>query len=291
MLYGSVVALVTPFKNNEIDIPAFKDLLDWQIAEGTNGILVCGSTGESMTLSPDEQGQLIEVAVQHVNKRVPVMAGTSAIDTKQTTALTKQAEDLGADMALIVTPPYIKPSQDALYRHYVAVADSTSLPIMLYNNPGRAAINIEIDTVLRLAEVPNIFGLKDAHPNVDRATHIRRDADADFCLMSGEDATAAGYLGQGGDGCVSVTANVAPALCSAMQKAWRDGDRDAFADARNRLHALNKALFMETNPCPVKAAVHMLGKCGPELREPLTQVSEQTISHLQSVMKDLGLKG
>ncbi len=289
MFKGSIVALITPFVHDQIDEPAFVKLLNWQIQEGTDAIVVCGSTGESLTTSMAEQARLIELGVTTVNKRVPVIAGTAAIDTAQTVRLSQQAEHLGADGLLIVTPPYIKPSQEALYQHYKAVAKSTSLPIILYNNPSRAAIEIELDTVERLSLIKNIIGLKDATPLLDRTTHLRRSLGKDFLLMSGEDATAASYLAQGGDGCISVTANVAPRLCSELQKAWASRDLDKFAKIRDQLHPLNKSLFIETNPCPVKYAVSLLGFCQPELRAPLLTVNENTREKLLSTMKELGL--
>jgi 4-hydroxy-tetrahydrodipicolinate synthase len=289
MFKGSIVALITPFVNDHIDEQAFVKLLNWQVQEGTDAIVVCGSTGESMTMTGDEQARLIELAVATVNKRVPVIAGTAAIDTAQTIRLTQQADRLGADGILIVTPPYIKPSQEALYQHYKAIAASTTLPIILYNNPSRAAVEIELATVERLAQIKNIVGLKDATPGIDRTTHLRRSLGKEFLLFSGEDATAAGYLAHGGDGCISVTANVAPRLCAELQKAWRERDLDAFATIRDMLHPLNKSLFIETNPCPVKYAVSLLGFCEPELRAPLLTVNENSKSHLKETMKQLGL--
>jgi len=289
MFKGSIVALITPFAHDQIDEPAFVKLLNWQIQEGTDAIVVCGSTGESLTTSMAEQARLIELAVATVNKRVPVIAGTAAIDTAQTIKLSQQAERLGSDGLLIVTPPYIKPSQEALYQHYKAVAESTALPIILYNNPGRAAVEIELETVERLSLIKNIIGLKDATPVLDRTTHLRRSLGKDFLLMSGEDSTAASYLAQGGDGCISVTANVAPRLCSDLQKAWVSRDLDKFAIIRNQLHPLNKSLFIETNPCPVKYAVSLLGFCKPELRAPLLTVNENTRQKLLSTMRELGL--
>jgi 4-hydroxy-tetrahydrodipicolinate synthase len=289
MLKGSIVALITPFVEDKIDEQAFVNLLNWQVDEGTDGIVVCGSTGESLTMSMAEQARLIELAVATVNKRVPVIAGTAAIDTAQTVRLSQQAESLGADAVLVVTPPYIKPSQDGLYNHYKSVADNTSLPVMPYNNPSRAAIEIELSTMERLAAIKNIIGLKDATPGIDRTTHLRRALGPDFLLFSGEDATAAGYLAHGGNGCISVSANVAPRLCADFQRAWRERDLDKFAYLRDLLHPLHKSLFIETNPCPVKYAVSLLGKCNPELRAPLTVVNENTQGQLRSVLKGLKL--
>lgn len=289
MFKGSIVALITPFVNDQIDESAFIKLLNWQIQEGTDAIVVCGSTGESLTTSADEQARLIKLAVATVAGRVPVIAGTAAIDTAQTIYLTQQAERLGANGALIVTPPYIKPSQEGLYQHYKAIAEATKLPIILYNNPGRAAINIELETVERLAGIKNIVALKDATPVLDRTTHLRRSLGNDFILLSGEDSTAASYLAQGGDGCISVTANVAPRLCKALQQAWVDRDLDAFAKVRDQLHPLNKSLFIETNPCPVKYAVSLLGFCQPELRAPLMTVNENSQKQLRETMQQLGL--
>ncbi len=289
MFKGSIVALITPFKNDRVDEAAYVKLINWQIEQGTDGIVACASTGESITMSPEEQAHLIELAVKTVAGRVPVIAGTSAITTAQTVFLTQQAERLGAQCALIVTPPYIKPSQESLYQHYAAVAAATKLPIILYNNPARAIVNIELETVERLAKIKNIIGLKDATPELDRTTHLRRSLGKDFLLLSGEDSTAAGYLAQGGDGCISVTANVAPRLCADLQKAWATRDMDTFARVRDQLHPLNKSMFFETNPCPVKYAVSLLGFCSPELRAPLMVVNENTKNRVKTIMQELGL--
>lgn len=289
MFRGSIVALVTPFAQGRVDEEAYVKLINWQIEQGTHGIAACVSTGESFSMSLDEQARVIELAVQTVAGRVPVLAGTSAITTGHCIQLTQQAERLGADAVLIVTPPYIKPSQNGLYEHYAAVAEATKLPIILYNNPARTVVNIELETVERLARISNIIGLKDACPELDRTTHLRRSLGQDFLLLSGEDATAAGYLAHGGDGCISVTANVAPRLCADLQKAWSSRDWDTFARIRDQLHPLNKSMFFETNPCPVKYAVSLLGFCSPEMRAPLQVVNENTQKRLQSIMKELGL--
>lgn len=288
-MHGSIVALITPFQNDQPDYKAFEHLLEWQIAEGTSALLICGSTGESMTMTQSEQAGLIRRAVEVVKGRVPVIAGTSAIDTKQTVALTQQAEALGADYALIVVPPYIKPSQAGLLHHYSTVAKESRLPIILYNNPARSVVNIDTETILKLAEVPGIVGLKDACPDIGRTTTLRRMLGADFMLFSGEDGTAAAYLAHGGDGCISVTANVAPKLCAQLQAAWRNRDLDAFAQYRDQLDELNRVLFIETNPCPVKYAVSLLGKCEPQLRAPLQVVNENTKQRIQTTLKQLGI--
>lgn len=289
MFKGSIVALITPFLNDRIDESSLSSLLDWQIAEGTSAIVACGSTGESMTMNAEEQAHLIKFSVEAVNKRVPVIAGTAAIDTRQTVYLTQQAERLGADAAIIVAPPYIKPSQEAIYHHYRTVASNTLLPIILYNNPGRAVANIEIPTVLRLAEINNIIGLKDATPHIERATYLRRTLGPKFNLLSGEDTTAAGYLAQGGDGCISAIANVVPRLSAQMHEAWQKGDLSKFATYRDQLDLLQGAVFLESNPCGVKYAVSLLGKCQPHLRAPLMPTNENTQSLVREAMKKLGL--
>lgn len=289
MFKGSIVALVTPFLNGKIDEAAFKSLLNWHIEEGTSAIVVCGSTGESMTMSQEEQAHLIKIAKETIKGKVPLIAGTSAIGTQQTIALTQQAEELGADAALIVVPPYIKPSKAGIYQHYANVAASVTLPIILYNNPARSVVNLEVDTIVELAKIPNIVGLKDSSPDLSRTTLLRRLLGPKFSLLSGEDGSAAAYLAQGGDGWISVTANVAPRLCAKMQKAWMERNLDDFATYRDQLDQLIRVLFLETNPCPVKYAVSVLGKCQPHLRAPLQVVNESTQGQIKTVMKNLGL--
>lgn len=289
MFKGSIVALITPFKNDRVDEEAFIKLLDWHITQGTEAVAVCCSTGESFTLARTEQSRLISLAVEHVAGRVPIIAGTAAIDTAQTIELTQQAESLGASAALIITPPYIKPSQEGLFQYYSRVAENTSLPIILYNNPSRSAVNLEIETVIRLAQIPNIIGLKDATNQLDRTTIIRAAVGPDFCLMCGEDALVAGYLAQGGSGSITCVANVAPKLCADLVRAWHAGDLKTFAQLRDQLVPLSRSLFIETNPCPVKYAMSLLGFCTSELRSPLQGVNENSQQHILSTMKALGL--
>lgn len=289
MFQGSTVALITPFLNDHIDEPALAHLLNWHIEEGTDAVVVCGSTGESMLMNADEQAQVIEQSVATMSKRIPVIAGTAAIDTRQTVYLTQQAERLGADAALIVIPPYIKPSQVAIYHHFRTIAENTSLPIIIYNNPGRSIVNVCVTTVERLAEIPNIIGLKDSTPHIERTTYLRRTLGPEFLLVSGEDTTVAGYLAQGGDGWISVIGNAAPRLCANFVAAWKAGDMAKFATYRNQLDLLQNAVLLETNPCGIKYAVSLLGKCLPHLRAPLMQVSENTQNQVRQTMQQLGL--
>ena len=289
MFKGSIVALITPFINDQIDEAAFVRLLNWHVDQGTEAVVVCGSTGESFTLRRNEQARLIELAVKTIAGRIPVIAGTAAIDTAQTIELTQQAESLKADGVLIITPPYIKPSQEGLYQYYKAIAENTALPIILYNNPTRTAVTLEVETVVRLASISNIVGLKDATQQLERATLIRAAVGPDFCLMGGEDALVAGYLAQGGSGSITCMANVAPKLCAQMVRAWHDRDMDTFTRMRDQLVPLSRSLFVETNPCPVKYAMSLLGFCEAGLRSPLQSVNENSKQQILSTMKALGL--
>ncbi|HXP95583.1 MAG TPA: 4-hydroxy-tetrahydrodipicolinate synthase [Telmatospirillum sp.] len=270
---GSITSLVTPFKNGHVDERAFAFLCERQIDRGAAGLVVCGTTGEASTLDHREQTLLIRLAVETVGGRIPVIAGAGSNSTDTATDLAYQAEWLGADAILCVVPYYNRPTQEGLFQHFRAVQSKTSLPLLLYDVPSRTGARLALGTIARLAELPNIVGIKDASGDLERFVALRRTLGTDFLLLSGDDATAAAALASGSDGCVSVSANVAPALCAALHRAWADRDVDRFQRLRDLLDALSTALFMESNPIPVKWALARLGLIQDELRLPLTPLS------------------
>lgn len=289
MFHGSITALITPFKNGEIDWPAFDDLVEWQIAQGIHGLVFCGTTGESPTLTNDEHKRIVERGVALVKKRIPVIAGTGTNATAKTIELTKHALDAGADAALIVTPYYNKPTQDGLYAHYEAVAKSVHIPIIIYNIPGRCIVDMSVDTMARLAMIPNIVGVKDATSDLTRVKKTKAAIHKSFCQLSGDDLTTLGFLQEGGDGCISVVSNIAPALSAELQQSWRDGNPAITADIDKRLLPLSKALFVETSPAPVKYAASRLGLCTYEVRLPMLRATEKARQAVDSAMEAAGL--
>lgn len=289
MFKGSFVALLTPFKNGELDKAAFKSFVEWQIAEGTNGVVPVGTTGESPTLSHDEHDEVIELCIEATAGRVPVVAGTGSNSTAEALRLTKNAKAAGADAALIVTPYYNKPTQDGLYRHYATIAEAVDIPILIYNIPGRSIIDMSVETMAKLAEIPNIVGVKDASADPTRPMHTSAAINGDFCQLSGEDATIVPFLAGGGDGCISVTANVAPRLCAALHSAWQARDLDTVMDLQARLMPLHDAMFCEASPGPVKYAASLLGKCEAETRLPLCEIADSSKSQVEAAMKSTGL--
>jgi 4-hydroxy-tetrahydrodipicolinate synthase len=292
MFRGSIAALITPFgADGKVDEGAFQGFVDWQIQEGTHGLVPCGTTGESPTLSHAEHERVIELCIEVAKGRVPVIAGTGSNSTAEAISLTRRAQQAGADGALIVTPYYNKPTQEGLYQHYKAVHDATDLPIIIYNIPGRSVVDMSVATMARLAELPRIVGVKDATADLARPLRTRVEIGADFCQLSGEDATATAFLAQGGVGCISVTANVAPALCAQVQDAWAAGDLPQMGALRDRLMPLHHALFVETSPAPIKYAVSLLGRCREDLRLPLVPVSEATRKLVREAMTVAGVLG
>jgi len=249
----------------------------------------CGTTGESPALEHDEQERLIALCVEVAKGRAPVIAGTGSNSTAHTIAATRAAKAAGADAALIVCPYYNKPTQEGLYQHFKAVHDAVELPIIIYNIPGRSAVDMSNATMARLAKLPNIVGVKDATNDLARPLKMRVEIDPEFCLLSGEDGTAVAYLAQGGDGCISVTANVAPRLCSEMHEAWQKGDVATVRRINERLIPLHDALFVETSPAPVKYAASLLGRCTAEVRQPLCQLMPETQEKVQRAMRGAGL--
>lgn len=291
MFKGSITALITPFADGEIDWKAFDSLVERQIAEGSHGVVPCGTTGESPTLSHDEHKKIVERTVQIVAKRIPVIAGTGSNATREAIELTAHALKAGADAALVVTPYYNKPTQDGLYAHYKTLADAVAIPIIIYNIPGRSVIDMSIDTMARLAEFKNIVGVKDATADLARPLNLLNKVGPDFCQLSGEDATATAFLAQGGHGCISVTSNAAPALCAQMHEAWQNGDLATMAQCRDALAPLHKALFIESSPAPVKYAANAMGLCRDEVRLPLVKASDAARKAVDAALEFAGLTG
>ena len=288
-LRGVYTALITPFKNGKIDDNAYADLINWQIEQGVSGVIPCGTTGEAATLSYEEHEHVIELCIEVVNKRVTVIAGTGSNCTDEAIRLGLAAKKAGADYLLSVTPYYNKPSQEGLYRHFKRLAEVVDAPHILYNVPGRTGIDLAVDTVARLAQIPNIVGIKDAHIDLSRPVKMRQVVPDTFSLLSGEDATAAAFLAQGGDGVISVTSNIAPKMLSDMHKAWWSGDMETFGKIRDRLIDVHTAMFCESNPCPVKYAVSLLGKCENSVRLPLWDISAASKEKVETAMRKAGI--
>lgn len=290
MFHGSFTALVTPMhEDGRIDDEAFIRLIDWQIAEGTNGIVPVGTTGESPTLSHDEHKHVVELAVKTAKGRIPVMAGAGSNSTAEAIGLARHAEAAGADAVLVVTPYYNKPTQEGLYRHFKAIAESMALPVFIYNIPGRSVVDMSVETMARLAEIKNIAGVKDATANLTRPLHTTRACGAEFIQLSGEDHTVLAFLASGGHGCISVTANVAPRLCAEMHGAWAKGDLKTAMEIQQRLVPLHDSMFCESNPGPVKYAASRLGFGSNHVRLPLAPVSAASAAKVQAAMRDAGL--
>lgn len=289
MLKGSIVAIVTPFKKGKVDERAFGDLIEWHISQGTNGIVPCGTTGESATLDYKEHYRVIELTVKTVNKRIPVIAGTGANATDETIMITKQAKKLGADAALLVSPYYNKPTQEGLYRHYKAVAEAIDIPIVLYNVPGRTAVNILPPTVARLAEIENIVAIKEATGDMKQVSEVIRLCGDRMTVVSGDDFTTLPLLALGGNGVISVTANVAPKDVSMMCSLWMKGQHDRARAIHYKLEPLNASMFIETNPIPVKTALALMGRIQEEFRLPLCEMSSANKDKLRKVLGDLKL--
>jgi 4-hydroxy-tetrahydrodipicolinate synthase len=293
MFTGSIVALITPFTadGGGIDEKAFQSLVEWQIAEGTDGLVPVGTTGESPTVSHQEHKRIVELCVEAAAGRVPVIAGTGSNCTAEAVELAKHAKAAGADGQLTVTPYYNKPTQEGLYQHFKAIHDAAELPIIIYNIPPRSVIDMSIATMARLAKLPNIVGVKDATMDLARPLATRLSCGEDFSILSGEDATALALMAQSGDGCISVTANIAPRLCADMHDAWNKGD---FATARKineLLLPLHDSLFCESNPGPVKYAASLMGLANAKTRLPLAEIAEASKARVQGALETAGLLG
>ncbi len=286
---GSFTALVTPFKGDSVDQGAFRDLVEWQIAEGTNGLVPVGTTGESPTLSHDEHKQVVEWCIDQAKGRVPVVAGAGSNSTREAVELARHAEEAGADAVLVVTPYYNKPTQEGLYQHFKAINDAIGIPIIMYNIPARSVIDMSVDTMKRLYELKNIAGVKDATASMVRVSQQRAAVGEGFNQLSGEDATALGFMAHGGHGCISVTSNVAPRLCAEFQSACLRGDYATALNLQDKLMPLHQNLFIETSPAPVKYALSVLGKVAETLRLPMVPLGEKSKAAVRDAMVHAGL--
>jgi len=286
---GSITALITPFKKGELDEPALRHIIEWQLKEGSNGLVPVGTTGESPTLSHREHMRVVKCCVEIAGGRVPVIAGAGSNSTQEAVELTKHAKEVGADAALSVTPYYNKPTQEGLYRHFATIAEAVDIPIILYNIPGRSIVEISTETMARLAKIPNIIGVKDATGNLARASRDRAALPSSFIQLSGDDATALGFMAHGGRGCISVTSNVAPRLCAEFQAACLAGDFAKAISYQDRLMALHDALFCEASPAPTKYAASLLGLCEPEARLPIVPMTDKGCETVRQAMRAAGL--
>jgi 4-hydroxy-tetrahydrodipicolinate synthase len=286
---GSLTALVTPFRDGAVDEAAFRAHVNWQIESGTHGLVPVGTTGESPTLTHEEHKNVVQICVEEARGRVPVVAGAGSNNTAEAIDFSRHAEEAGADALLVVTPYYNKPTQEGLYQHFKAINDAVGIPILIYNIPARSVIDMSVDTMKRLYELKNIAGVKDATANVARVSLQRQAMGEEFIQLSGEDATALGFMAHGGHGCISVSANVAPRLCSEFQEACLEGDYGTSLRVQDRLMPLHSALFVETNPAPAKYALSVLDRMSDEVRLPMVPVGETTKSTVRAAMVHAGL--
>ena len=286
---GSAPALVTPFKDGAFDEAAFRALVDWQIGQGSHALVPCGTTGESPTLSHDEHMHVVEVCIRETRGRVPVIAGAGSNNTHEAISLARHAEKAGADAVLVVTPYYNRPSQDGLYRHFKAVNDAVGIPILIYNIPPRSVVDMSVETMQRLYELPNIAGVKDATGNLARVSTQRHALGPDFVQLSGEDMTALSYLAAGGHGCISVTANVAPKLCAELQEAALGGDYRGALELQDRLVPLHAAMFAEPSPACPKYALWRMGRMRDELRLPMVSATAAARALMDAAMAHAGV--
>jgi len=284
MFTGSIPALVTPFTNGEVDKKALKDLVEWHVAEGSSGVVPVGTTGETPTLSHEEHREVVQICIDTAAGRIPVIAGAGSNSTREATSLTQFAQDAGANAALVVTPYYNKPTQRGLLAHYDAILESTDIPIIIYNIPGRSIIDMTPETMGTLAKHKNFVGVKDATGDVSRVSHQRATCGKDFCQLSGEDASALGFNAHGGVGCISVTANVAPKLCAEFQAATLKGDFTTALAIQDTLLPLHTALFVEPGVAGAKYGLSLLGKCNEDVRRPLTTLLDETKARIKAAM-------
>ena len=290
MFKGSIPALITPFKaDGGLDEKAFQDFVNWQINQGSHALVPCGTTGESPTLSHAEHKRVVELCLEVAKSRVPVIAGAGSNSTREAIELTKHAEKAGASAALIVTPYYNKPTQEGLYLHYKAIHDASNIPIIIYNIPGRSVIDMSVETMARIAQMPRIAGVKDASNDLVRPVRTRLAINANFCQLSGEDGTVVPFLAQGGVGCISVTANIAPKLCSQLHEAWWRADMPTVLELNDKLMPLHMAMFCETSPGPVKYAASLLGKASALTRLPLCEIADSSKKKVEEALKGAGL--
>jgi len=289
MFKGAIVAIVTPFKDGAVDEEALRELIEFQIENGTDGIVPCGTTGESATMSHEEHDRVVEITIDAVKKRVPVIAGAGSNSTKEAIRLTKHAYEAGADGALLVTPYYNKPTQEGLYQHYKAVAEAAPIPIIPYNVPGRTSVNLLPETVARLSKISNIVGIKEATGDLKQVSKVIELCGDDFDVLSGDDFTVLPLLAVGGKGVISVISNIIPGDMSAMIDAFEAGDLERARELHYRMSPIVEGCFLETNPIPVKTALAMMGKITLELRLPLYKMADATYQKLTKIMTDYGL--
>jgi 4-hydroxy-tetrahydrodipicolinate synthase len=291
MFRGSITALITPFKDGALDENAFSQMVEWQISEGTHGLVPMGTTGESPTVTKDEHKRVIELCIEAAAGRVPVIAGTGSNNTLEAIHYTRFAKQAGADGALIVAPYYNKPGQEGLYQHYKTIQDEVDIPILVYNIPGRSVVDVSVETMARLARLPNIVGVKESTGDVTRISKHRELIGKDFIQVSGDDPLALAVMAYGGHGCISVTSNIAPKLCSQFQEACMSGDFKQALVLWGKLMPIHEVMFCETNPAPAKYAASQLGLCGSEVRLPLTQMTENGRQAVDDIITRFDLKG
>ena len=292
MFKGSNVALITPFKNNELDVDAYLRLIHFHLENGTNGLVPAGTTGESPTLNHKEHEKVIEICINEAKGKIPVIAGTGSNSTEEAVSLTKHAEKAGADGALVVTPYYNKPTQEGLYQHYKKINDNTNIPIIIYNIPSRCVIDMSVDTMARLFELKNIVGVKDATGDLNRLDQTIKKLGSEFIQLTGEDGLAFKFNQRGGVGIISVTANIAPKMCSDMQKYSKSDSQSEIKEAEKidqMLQPLHKSLFIESNPAPTKYAAKLLGLCSDEIRLPLVNIKKETEEEVEKALSSIKL--
>ena len=287
MFKGSIVALITPFKNGKIDEKSFQDFVEWQIKQGTHGLVPSGTTGESPTLNHKEHEKIIHLCIEAANGKVPVIAGTGSNSTEEAISLTNYAKKAGADGVLIVTPYYNKPTQQGLFEHFKSINDNCDIPVIIYNIPGRSVVDMNIDIMYELSKLPNIVGVKDASNDLARPLITLNRFGKDFCQLSGEDATVVPFLSQGGQGCISVSANIVPRQCAELHNSWQKGDLKKVQEINLYLSPLYQALFAETSPGPTKYAASLLNICLEDCRLPLAKVSDDVKKLIKKTLNDL----
>ena len=289
MFHGSIVALVTPFQKGKVDEKSLRDLVSWHCDQGTQGIVVGGSTGEGSLLSQEERTRVISITIETASKRLPIIVGCGSPSTEEANSMALEAKRLGADGILATTPYYVKPSQEGLYQHFSYINKSVDIPMIIYSVPGRAVVEISIDLLLKLSELENVVGLKDSTSDMSRPALMRSRLRKQMSLLCGDDPFTAAYLAQGGDGSISVVGNIVPKLCRQLIDSWKCGNLTIFSKLTHQLTELCRALFLETNPCPVKYALSAMGKIQNELRLPLLPVTTDTEEKMNIALKDLGV--
>ena len=289
MFKGSFVALITPFKDGKVDETAFRSFIEWQIREGSDGLVPCGTTGESPTLSHEEHQKVTEICIEVTDGRIPVIAGAGSNSTEEAISLAQHAKTAGADAVLVVTPYYNKPTQAGLFAHYKAINDNAKIPIIIYNIPGRSIVDMSVETMADLSKLDYIVGVKDATAQLDRPILTTLACGKDFCQLSGEDGTAIPHLAAGGHGCISVTGNILPRQCSEMQKAWAEGNIKKAMELQELLMPVHAAIFCETSPGPVKYAAELLGLFSSEARLPITEIADDSKVTVKEALKHVGV--